>query len=66
VSWSWEVAERDHEIQDPTSTGRRCRVGAASRSPAGRLRREQHHARRDDYLRSQRSRLGWAIFVGRK
>ena len=28
--------------------------------------REQHLARRDDYLRSQRARLGWAIFVGRK
>ena len=28
--------------------------------------REQHLARRDDYLRSQRPRLGWAIFVGRK
>lgn len=28
--------------------------------------REQHVAQRDDYLRSQRARLGWAIFVGRK
>jgi SAM-dependent methyltransferase len=28
--------------------------------------RGHHLARRDDYLRSQRSRLGWAIFVGRK
>ena len=28
--------------------------------------REQHLARRDDYIRSQRARLGWAIFVGRK
>jgi SAM-dependent methyltransferase len=27
--------------------------------------REQHVARREDYLRSQRARLGWAIFVGR-
>jgi len=28
--------------------------------------REQHLSRREDYLRSQRPRLGWAIFVGRK
>jgi SAM-dependent methyltransferase len=28
--------------------------------------REQHLARRDDYLHSRRTRLGWAIFVGRK
>jgi SAM-dependent methyltransferase len=28
--------------------------------------RTRHLARRDDYLRSQRTRLGWAIFVGRK
>ena len=28
--------------------------------------RARHLARRDDYLRSQRAWLGWAIFVGRK
>jgi len=28
--------------------------------------RERHLASRDDYLRSQRARLGWAIFAGRK
>jgi hypothetical protein len=28
--------------------------------------REQHVARRRDYLRSERPRLGWAIFVGRR
>jgi SAM-dependent methyltransferase len=28
--------------------------------------RDQHLARRDDYIRSKRARLGWAIFVGRK
>lgn len=28
--------------------------------------RARHLAARDDYLRSQRARLGWAIFAGRK
>ena len=28
--------------------------------------RERHLAARDDYIRSQRARLGWAIFAGRK
>jgi len=28
--------------------------------------RARHLAARDNYLRSQRARLGWAIFVGRK
>ena len=37
MTWSWEVAERDHQIQDPTSAekvrllGEYLRLGASSR-----------------------------------
>jgi hypothetical protein len=76
MSWPWEVVERDHELQNPTSGDKIRLVGEYMRlddrmrvlppPPEADAVRETHERRRSDQIGYRRTLLGWAIFVGRK